>query len=178
MADENTGTESGGNSPLSNLKITTKGDIAAAGLGLTFGFLLDSWHMIFGIPPGTFAVYGAAAGVGLKNTVHAWLESSRKNKREKQKAEIEKEKAKVEEMNLAAARHEISKRCVDLIEYLETLETSDAYREREKCKHIESLKGELAIFQRDWITIDQLKASFDENLKKVREDVLTVTVNK
>jgi hypothetical protein len=61
-------------------KLTSRGDVAAAGLGLAAGFVLDSWHSMFGIPPGTFTIYGAAAAVGVKNTVQSLAMAVRANK--------------------------------------------------------------------------------------------------
>jgi Skp family chaperone for outer membrane proteins len=56
-------------------KITTRGDIGAAGLGLAIGFFLDSAIHPFGIQPGTASLYSAAAAVGVKNSIQAWRES-------------------------------------------------------------------------------------------------------
>ena len=56
-------------------KITTRGDIGAAGLGLAIGFFVDSALHPFGIQPGAASLYSAAAAVGIKNSIQAWRES-------------------------------------------------------------------------------------------------------
>jgi hypothetical protein len=63
------------NSPFGVLpKITTRGDIAAAALGLAVGFFVDSMFKPFGIKPETASIYAAAAVLGIKNALQAALE--------------------------------------------------------------------------------------------------------
>jgi hypothetical protein len=68
-------------------KLATRGDIAAAGLGLALGYFGDLWLHPFGIQPGAASVYCAAGAVGLKNAVHSWL-AARKARKEEQKARV------------------------------------------------------------------------------------------
>jgi len=146
--------------PLSTLKITTRGDIAAAGLGLAAGFFLDSWHSMLGILPGTFAVYGAAAAVGVKNALQSWADIIRTNRHQAN--------------NAVTANKEISERYRTLIEYVESLQSEDRYRrDTLKPQILESLRGEFDLFEKKWITTDQLSESFDSNLKIVREGFMT-----
>jgi hypothetical protein len=60
-------------------KITTRGDVGAAGLGLAIGYFTDAILHPTGVPPGTASLYSAAAAVGIKNMVQAWRESRRHN---------------------------------------------------------------------------------------------------
>jgi hypothetical protein len=66
-------------------KITTKGDIGVAGLGLALGYIIDAAFHPFGIPPLTASLYSAAAAVGIKNSIESCLEW-RDMKKEKAKA--------------------------------------------------------------------------------------------
>lgn len=67
------------NNPLDILnKLTNKGDIAAASLGCVGGFVLDiALHLQGLASPNQASIYGAAAGIGIKNAIHSMLPSSR-----------------------------------------------------------------------------------------------------
>lgn len=66
-------------------KLTTKGDIAAAGLGFALGFAVDIFLFPAGVPPGTTASVFMAGAVGLKNSAQAALESRSTKKAEQNK---------------------------------------------------------------------------------------------
>jgi hypothetical protein len=83
-----------------NIPLTTKGDVAAAGMGFAGGFAVDAWLLTMGIPPGTFASLSAVGCVGAKNAVQGawdtWLGREKlKSEGEEQEHEREKQRARL-----------------------------------------------------------------------------------
>jgi len=83
-----------------NIPLTTKGDVAAAGMGFAGGFAVDAWLLTMGIPPGTFASLSAVGCVSAKNAVQGawdtWLgREKQKSEREEQEHERKKQRARL-----------------------------------------------------------------------------------
>jgi len=104
--------------PFSELlpKITTKGDIGAAGVRLAIGYFVDAALHPFGIPPGTASLYSAAAAVGLKNILQAWRDS----RRGAQESDVSQKKAE----DQAASQHQRLKQASERVLQLLTSSNS------------------------------------------------------
>jgi hypothetical protein len=57
---------------VSDLKPSTRGDIAAAGIGYALGFFVDNFYFPGGLTGGVVAAVSATGAVGLKNLFHAF----------------------------------------------------------------------------------------------------------
>lgn len=86
---------------LPNIPLTTKGDVAAAGLGFVGGFAVDVLLFPAGILPGTIASLSAAGCVSAKNAVDAAWESWRGQRKREQELALEENRQ---------AREQVSKR--------------------------------------------------------------------
>jgi hypothetical protein len=69
-------------------RITSKGDVAAAGLGTVLGYLLDLKLAITGLPPGTASVLGATAALSVKNGVEAFSDRIKSRSEQNRAAEL------------------------------------------------------------------------------------------
>lgn len=56
---------------VSDLKPSTRGDIAAAGIGYAVGFFIDNFYFPGGLTGGVVAAVSATGAVGVKNLLHA-----------------------------------------------------------------------------------------------------------
>ena len=120
-------------------RISSKGDIAVASLGLVAGYLLDLKFALAGLPAGTAAVLGATAGIGLKNgaqTVwdHLRTEAKQRASAGRQHGELERAAIEIESLPPIAAPwtghhdHWISKLRLDHDLWVKGLITDDDFQ--------------------------------------------------
>jgi hypothetical protein len=86
-------------------RLTSKGDLGAAGLGFVIGYLADLKLAPVGLPPGTAAALGATAAVSLKNGAQGlWdqIGSARQSRRAQsgQRHELENAFAEIEKLDV------------------------------------------------------------------------------
>src|ERR1044072_525715 len=67
---------------IADLKLATRGDVAAFGLGYAAGFAIDNYFFPGGLTSGVVAAVSATGAVGFKNFVHAIWNSIRAGARD------------------------------------------------------------------------------------------------
>jgi hypothetical protein len=126
---------------------------------------------MFGIPPGTFAIYGAAAAVGLKNTVQSLATAVRANN-------ISDRANRRAMEDSAATRHQLEKKCRQLIEETKRISVEDntpyssESRELRRAEIVADMEADLHMFNEGFSKQEELEQSFERNRQKFRELVL------
>jgi hypothetical protein len=140
-------------------KITTRGDIGAAGLGLAIGYFADAALHPFGIPPAQASLYCAAAAVGVKNVIQS-MHEFRKNDKAKPTAGIDK-------------RQRLEAGAEELIRIANRYAKETPGRDLENARH--GIERSLSLFRLGIIDANEMQASLTEI---VNNDVVLAALRK